>query len=119
MALIYAYWEPISDFFSDLWDGILGKFTSAIETIQRGLKGITDIVPEGVKSFFGFGNAATPQPATRSAFPNGPGGASRTHVGGELKISIDAEGRPRVRQLKSENPDVGIAVDTGLAMAGG
>ena len=118
VALIYTYWEPISAFFSDLWDGILGKFTSAIEAIRSGLSGITDMVPDGVKSFFGF-DSGGPPPAAASAFPNGPGGTSRTQVGGELKVTIDSEGRPRVRDLKSINPDVGIAVDTGLAMAGG
>lgn len=118
VALIYTYWEPISTFFSNLWDGILGKFTSAINAIRTGLGGITDIVPNSVKSFFGFDGAA-PQPAATSAFPNGPGGTSRTQVGGEVKVTIDSEGRPRVRDLKSNNPDVGITVDTGLVMAGG
>ncbi|MEQ8608715.1 MAG: phage tail tape measure protein [Rhodospirillales bacterium] len=115
--LIYDNWEPISTFFSNLWDGIVSKFTGAFDTIRSGLDTVNGLIPEGFKSFFGFGDQA-PAAIAPSAFPNGPGGG-RSTVGGEISIRIDSEGRPRVSELKSKNKAVGITVDTGFVMAGG
>lgn len=116
-ALIYTNWEPISAFFSKLWDGIVSKFSGAIAAIRNGLNTVTSLVPDGFRSFFGFGDQSPPA-SPPSAFPNGPGGG-RSTIGGEISIRIDSEGRPRVRDLKSSNKDVGISVDTGLVMEGG
>ncbi len=116
--LIYDNWEPISEFFTTLWDGIVGKFQSALGVMRSGLGAISNIVPDGLKGFFGIEPPTMSKPV-QNAFPNGPSGTQQTRVGGELHIKIDGEGRPRVQALKSENKDVGITVDTGLAMAGG
>ncbi|HHC7130610.1 TPA: phage tail tape measure protein [Vibrio parahaemolyticus] len=33
VALIVKYWEPLGDFFSNLWDGIVAKFQSAMQWV--------------------------------------------------------------------------------------
>lgn len=35
VALIVKYWEPLGDFFSNLWDSIVAKFQSAMEWISN------------------------------------------------------------------------------------
>ena len=52
-------------------------------------------------------------PARPLLAQNGAGGA---RVGGVIRVQIDSEGRPRVREAASENPAVPIEVDTGMVM---
>ncbi len=97
-ALVMAYWEPISKFFSDLW------------TKVEGLSGA------GAR-FFGLGSTSPVSSAggpAGSAIPSG--GMNR--VGGELKIAIT--GAPaRVESLRKSNGSLlDLSVDTGKAMAG-
>lgn len=33
VPLVIKYWEPLGEFFTNLWDGIVSKFTGAMETI--------------------------------------------------------------------------------------
>lgn len=35
VALIVKYWEPLGDFFSNLWDGIVAKFQSAMKWVTE------------------------------------------------------------------------------------
>lgn len=42
---------------------------------------------------------------------------ARAEVGGEIKIRIDAEGRPRVQQVQAAQNSPALTVDTGMAMA--
>jgi len=51
-----------------------------------------------------------------SALPTGS--TAKADVGGTLKIRIDQEGRARVAEVKSNNPDVDYSVYTGMSMAG-
>ncbi|MFA0611984.1 hypothetical protein AB4604_22835, partial [Vibrio sp. 10N.222.49.B4] len=52
VALIVKYWEPIGDFFSSLWDGIVAKFMGAIDYIS----GIVDKVSGWWNGLFGDGD---------------------------------------------------------------
>lgn len=56
--LIYKNWEPIKEFFSGLWSGIVSGFNSAIDWIIQKFTAVVDWVAnkwKSVKSFFGFG----------------------------------------------------------------
>lgn len=63
-ALIFKHWEPIKQFFADLWDGIVGIFDSAVEKVMAIVDLITGAVGDvidtissiggGVGKFFGF-----------------------------------------------------------------
>lgn len=76
-ALIMEHWEPISEFFSGLWDGI-------VSTFQKGLDFVTGIfdkmfaifddivgffadVGSSIASFFGFGDEVKENPAVAKA----------------------------------------------------
>lgn len=63
--LIKENWEPIKDFFANLWQGIVGIFQRQIDRIM----GLVDKVKAGVLSvaeFFGFGDDEDQGPITRS-----------------------------------------------------
>lgn len=54
VGLIYVYWEPITEFFSQLWDGIEARFAGAFEFVR----GIMDKVGGAiiwVQNALGFG----------------------------------------------------------------
>ena len=89
-AVVLANWEPIKKFFDDVWS-----------TIKR--------VAGAVGEFFGFGSSSTgvasgswAQPTAAAPVANaiaGRGGPYRDGLGGTLRIFVDADGRPRVRDL--------------------
>jgi hypothetical protein len=49
----------------------------------------------------------------------GRGSPAPAQVGGSLKITIDQEGKVKVSDLRSDNPNVNIDVYNGAYMAGG
>lgn len=116
--LIYDNWVPIADFFKDLWDGVLERFNSVTNAIRSGISSITNLVPNSVKGMFGI-DAPSGQSLKQPAPIHFGGAQSARQFSGDIRISIDSEGRPKIRELKSDSKDVGITVDTGLAMAGG
>jgi len=84
-----------------------------------------NVLPDWLKEKMGIDVSAKmpPTPSVASAYAGrgrgGSRGDQRTDVGGELFIKIDSEGRPKVAQLKSNNPSFDLNVDTGLVMSGG
>ncbi|MGB0683408.1 MAG: phage tail tape measure protein [Magnetovibrionaceae bacterium] len=118
--LVYRNWEPISAWFSDLWDTILGGF----ERVTDALSGLTSWLPDSIKTTLGLdAQAAAPQAQAfqpvygteGSAGPAAPGGVQRADVGGTLRVEI--EGAPaRVREVRSNMPGFDIDVDTGPVM---
>jgi hypothetical protein len=98
-VLVYKKWEPIKQFFAGLWDSILS-----------GLRKLDSMMPEWVKKYTlpgialnGLAQAAGPAPAVPApALPTAPGAAraAQPELGGTLKIEIDGDGKPRVRELK-------------------
>lgn len=44
VALIYRYWEPLTAFFSELWESIKGLFSAGLEYITSGLATAWDLV---------------------------------------------------------------------------
>ncbi len=117
-SLVVAYWEPIVALFE--------KIIGYVKDIG------SKILPDWIKSAFGMDGAGSAAPTSGGraapAIAYGSGSSLPTiardgtrrenvNVGGELKIRIDAEGRPQVRELRSNSNNMEMTVDTGLAMA--
>lgn len=144
-GLIYENWDKIADFFAGIWAQVeIGGqhlklfFLDLVAEIGGMVAKLIGMVPESLRSTFGLDGlseaiAGIDQARREAGLDLGNmqrsanaignrqgefGGLSvrRAEVGGTLKISIDSEGRPRVKELKSDNPSVGIEVDTGLSM---
>lgn len=109
-TLIIANWETVKKWFAD--------FVAFME----------GLIPDWLKRLFGLqGGVAAPRiqaPQLGAPRPTvGAAGERATvqqlaQVGGSLRIQIDSEGRPRVREVRTDNPRVPIDVDAGLVMAG-
>jgi hypothetical protein len=108
--LVYKHWEPIKKWFKDLWDGIVAKFDWAKNKIGGW-------IPDWMKS-----GADQPYPVTtgaiRPSIVAAPEGSPfRANLGGTLKIEIDADGKPRVREMrKAPGSVVDFDVYSGAAM---
>lgn len=147
-GLIYENWGPIADWFDGIWQRVMigGQemklfFLDLIATIASKIGNLVSAVPKSLRSTLGLdglsetvGNLENIRKQAgldlgnmqRQHLSRGDGqgefsglAVQKNQVGGTLKIQIDSEGRPRVSELKSDNPNVGIEVDTGYAMAGG
>ncbi len=136
--LVYKNWEPLTNWFSNLWAKLKALFAEGIagilEKIHRLTKNLPDwALPKGLepanleKTLAAYKQLASPtlKPVNFS-MPTladvkrdlGFGGAAAgSEVGGTLKIQIDSEGRPQVKELRT-NGAMDIDVDTGMVMAG-
>lgn len=117
-AVVYAKWEPIKRFFSDLWAGIISGINSVDRFIPAWAR-VPDVGPDG--------RAIRPGPAAVSAVAAAPvasavsprGAPYRAEVGGTLKIEFDDQGKPRVRELrKAPGGLLDFDVYSGNVMAG-
>jgi len=65
VALLVIAWEPIKEFFADLWGGVInifdsaaGKITAVVDRVKNAAAAIVDTISSiggGVADFFGFG----------------------------------------------------------------
>ena len=53
-GLVYEYWSPIKEFFSDLWSGIQDKAMPFFNWIGEKINGIGSVI-KSISGFFGFG----------------------------------------------------------------
>lgn len=111
-ALIFKNWEPIKKFFAGLWTGIID-----------GLLSLLNRLPDFIRTRIGLDTGAAPAGgagAVRGA--RAPGSAALLSSGGastfsgRLDVSISQDRPPRVDRLESSNPDLDLAVDTGLTL---
>lgn len=136
-GLIIKHWDPLTDFFSDTWQNIIKIFEAGMAKVMpivNKLTKVADKVTKPVKKLFEFGgNAADAVTGAASDAYNGvrnffggddtpresilPKGQA-TQVGGQVTVKIDSEGRPKVQQVRSDNPSVGIDVDAGMSLVG-
>ena len=104
-----------------LWSGISERFNQLSSWLKQQVSALTDWMPEWMTG--GPGAAAIAVPAARApaaslgapAFSGRPSPLAmpaRADVGGELRIKIDAEGRPRVTSLK-RNGGMDYSVESG------
>lgn len=124
-AVVYAKWEPIKRFFSDLWVpvsrvlGVLGQVTNQADpgapSIYAGADEWASYRRRGAGSPAASAVAAAPVASAVS-----PRGAPyRAEVGGTLKIEFDDMGKPRVRELrKAPGGLLDFDVYSGNVMAG-
>lgn len=124
-------WDWISKKWSEIWAGIKGAGTGAIDWVREKITSLTqwmkdlvvtldNLTPDWVKRFTLPGAAVKfladgvrgSGPPVVTAVPTG-----RNRFGGEIHLKIDAGGtRTRVTKLTSDNNDVAIDVDTGMSI---
>jgi len=129
--LVNKNWEPLTEFFTELWGSIKSVFGDAVNWITQKIAMLTALVtnfivklnalqPEWMKrltlpgaALNALAGAVAPAVAPQTV-PSaiGPGGAQgqgvaqQTNLGGTLKIEIDQTGRARVAELRKENSSV-------------
>ena len=95
---------------SNQWDGLTGWLSGKIE-------GLTDWMPDWAKEGLGIETAAAPQPSGAPVATERGGAMAlhqgRTDVGGELRIVLDSEGRPRVAETR-QNGGMDFSVESGM-----
>ena len=127
VVLIYKNWEPIKQFFADLWGGIKTAFSSVYDWIMGKIMAVVELaakVGQAVKGIFSgdtggsvaFDAMGNPTGMdAMSALPAGRG--QKSDVGGTIRLQIDQDGRARVAEVKKNNPGVDFDVYSGMSMA--
>lgn len=133
--LIYKNWDSIAQWFrGSFLQGIVkliaefNPFAVLLETLnglieavtgfdlaamlKEKIRGITDILPDWLKTRLRFGVEVGPPTGARAQpLAAGTGG---TQVGGSIQVHVTSEGRAQVQQVESSGP-VGLDVTTGYA----
>lgn len=120
--LIYRNWEPIKEFFSELWDGIVEKFTSSIEWILGKLGAVKDLFG----GIFGGGSAQNvnvrqfgPSAPALGAAAVGQSFSPRSQTSRtENQITVNFENMPRGTRVKTEKAEAPIDLNLGYGMVG-
>ena len=119
-ALIFKHWEPIKEFFADLWTGVVDIFDSAMNKIMSvvdRVKGAAaDIVNtisnigSGVGDFFGFGSDEA-----ETGAPDGSAGAGNARTGPQIVSPQERTARTIEESRTSSSAEVTIRDETGRA----
>ena len=122
--LIYKAWDPISKW----WHGMIDSIGNAIDNmVQRAVRSVAWM--KGLVSWIpGMGGDDSPSGPVQTR-ANVMGGNAKTvrypmagerqaQVGGTIKLQIDSEGRPRVKEIRNNNRAVNFDVDAGMMMVG-
>lgn len=107
---IYQNWDKVKAFFTGFFGWLEGKASKAAQWLKS-------LVPDWMANVFGGGQST---PATRQRLAPALPSASRVQsaqVGGEIRVKIDSEGRPKQVQATSRNPSVPVRADVGYSMA--
>jgi hypothetical protein len=128
VVLIYKNWEPIKQFFADIWGGIKSSFIAVYDWIMGKIMAVVEMaakVGSAVKGIFSSGSGGgasydamglpTSGVDAMSALPAGRG--QKSEVGGTIRLQIDQDGRARVAEVKKNNPAVDFDVYSGMSMA--
>lgn len=132
-VIIYKNWDSIVQYVSDAWDRIkavfdVGFFDGLIqlwlESWQAMANGILGIIkslvpdswmPDAMKKFqFTFAADRAQNVTTAAAAAQ----AHKQDIKNTVRLEIDAEGRPRVKEMRAGSQNTTIDVSAGLAMAG-
>lgn len=112
--LVIKHWEPIKQFFSDLWEGV-----------KNAILKLDAMMPDWVKRFTlpGMALSAAAGAVRSETVPSavaqgGASGGGQADVGGTIRIAIDQDGRARVASLEKDNPNVDFDVDAGPMFVG-
>lgn len=132
---LYKHWDGIKKWFGGFWDTLVGWTKEAVDTITdlvrfllnvtffpfiQALRLVNNLLPE---SFKNSAPGKTLQggldwlgQSPRSTLGKGAAGLA-AEVGGTINIKIDSDGRARVTDMRSDNPDVDLNVYTGGRLA--
>jgi len=115
-----ALLEMGKNWIGGLWDGIKAKWSQFTGWLAEKVRALTGWMPDWVKGKLGLSEIRAPAPAdgnlqSRMGPParGNATAAGRTEVGGELRITIDSEGRPRVNKARQRGP-MSMSVDSGI-----
>lgn len=108
--------EVGAEWIGGLWDGIQQKWTGLTNWLSQRVTALVDWMPDWVKDQLGIGSMAAPvasgAPVTQGR-PSAMPGPARAEVGGELRIVVDSEGRPRVAEAR-RNGGMDFDVESGV-----
>lgn len=109
--------EAGREFIGGLWRGITERFEAMTRWLTERVRSLVDWMPDWVQDRLGLEGIGTPQMGAPALEGDGAAavGPGEARVGGELRITIDSEGRPRVRELRREG-DMDIGVDLGVGV---
>lgn len=108
--------EMGQDWIGGLWDGISAKWTALTGWLSERITGLIEWMPDWVKDRLGISGMAAPMPTgapVTEGRPSPVSGAARADVGGELRIVVDSEGRPRVTEAR-RNGGMDFNVESGV-----
>ncbi|SDK32177.1 phage tail tape measure protein [Billgrantia gudaonensis] len=104
-----AWMEVGREWIDGLREGIAERFTALSLWLERKVAGLIDWMPDWAKEGLGL-EGMQPMPAMGAnalddqAVDSAMAVAGETRVGGELRITIDSEGRPRVDEMRRDGP---------------
>ena len=86
-----------------LWGGICERWTQLTGWLSQKMTELTGWLPDWAKDRLGLGSVAAPQASgapVSEGRPSAMPAPARAEVGGELRIVVDSEGRPRVAEAR-------------------
>jgi hypothetical protein len=95
--------EMGQEWIGGLWDGVSAKWNALTGWLSERITGLIAWMPDWVKDRLGISGVAAPMPTGSPVIEGRPSpvsSVSRTEVGGELRIVVDSEGRPRVTEAR-------------------
>lgn len=101
-----------------LWEGIESSFNKLTTWLSNKLDGLTAWLPDWARDGMGLGDVGRAPSLGSQELPSNqslPMGAGRTDVGGLLRIEIDSEGRPAVREVQQNSRNMDMEVDLGMS----
>ena len=119
-ALIFKHWEPIKEFFADLWtevvdifDSAMNKIMSVVDRVKGAAADIVNTISNigsGVGDFFGFGSDEAETDA-----PDGSAGAGNARTGPQIISPQERTARTIEESRTSSSAEVTIRDETGRA----
>lgn len=108
--------EMGQEWIGGLWDGISAQWSNLTGWLSERITGLIEWMPDWVKDRLGIGGMEAPMPTGAPVAENRRGampGPQRAEVGGELRIVVDSEGRPRVAEAR-RNGGMDFDVESGV-----
>jgi len=119
-ALIFKHWEPIKEFFGDLWtevvdifDSAMNKIMSVVDRVKGAAADIVNTISNigsGVGDFFGFGSDEA-----ETGAPDGSAGAGNARTGPQIISPQERTARTIEESRTSSSAEVTIRDETGRA----
>jgi len=99
-----------------LWGGISDQWTQLTSWLSQKMTELTGWLPDWATDRLGLGGMAAPQASgapVAEGRPSAMPAPARADVGGELRIVVDSEGRPRVSEMR-RNGGMDFDVESGV-----